>query len=160
MAGARGWGGRGGEAIVRKSPGFSLHEVLVTLVIASVAVSMAVPRLEGVIRRERVRAALNRLAGDLEFTRITAVRTGRPTVLRFVRHPLCPGKGGREWIVARRGGMPDEYPACYSGTNSDSVTYGSRGLLAPYNNRTIRAVDGTVRDSLTISAVGRIYRRF
>jgi len=142
--------------------------VLVTLVIASVAVSMAVPRLEGVIRRERVRAALNRLAGDLEFTRITAVRTGRPTVLRFVRHPLCPGKGGREWIVARRGsadplrrgGMPDEYPACYSGTNSDSVTYGSRGLLAPYNNRTIRAVDGTVRDSLTISAVGRIYRRF
>jgi prepilin-type N-terminal cleavage/methylation domain-containing protein len=153
---------------VRKSPGFSLHEVLVTLVIASVAVSMAVPRLEGVIRRERVRAALNRLAGDLEFTRITAVRTGRPTVLRFVRHPLCAGKGGREWIVARRGsadplrrgGMPDDYPACYTSTNSDSVTYGSRGLLAPYNNRTIRAVDGTVRDSLTISAVGRIYRRF
>jgi prepilin-type N-terminal cleavage/methylation domain-containing protein len=153
---------------VRKSPGFSLHEVLVALVIASVAVSMAVPRLEGVIRRERVRAALNLLAGDLEFTRITAVRTGRPTVLRFVRHPQCPGRGGRAWVVAargsadplRRGGMPDQYPACYTGGSSDSVTYGSRGLLAPFNNRTVRAVDGTVRDSLTISAVGRIYRRF
>ncbi|HSU13192.1 GspH/FimT family pseudopilin [Longimicrobium sp.] len=154
---------------MRKSPGFSLHEVLVTLVIASVAVSMAVPRLEGVIRRERVRAALNRLAGDLEYTRITAVRTARPTVLRFVRDARCPGKGGgRAWVVARRGsaaplrrgGMPDDYPACYSSSNSDSVTFGSHGLLAPYNNRTVRAVDGTVRDSLTISAVGRIYRRF
>jgi hypothetical protein len=48
---------------------------------------------------------------------------------------------------------------CYE-VNADSIAFDSRGLLAPFNNRTVRAVQGDARDSLTVSVVGRIYRRF
>lgn len=147
--------------------GFSLLEVLTTLVVAAIAVSLAVPRLDGVVRRERVRAALDHLAGDLEFTRMAAVRSGQGAVLRFVRDPRCPARGGAGYRVAwrgtaavlRRSPRAEGLPVCYE-VNADSIAYNSRGLLAPFNNRTIHAVQGTARDSLTVSVVGRIYRRF
>ncbi|MFL5539424.1 MAG: Tfp pilus assembly protein FimT/FimU [Longimicrobiaceae bacterium] len=147
--------------------GFSLLEVLTTLVVAAIAVSMAVPRLDALLRRERVRAALNHLAGDLEFTRMAAVRSGEGAVLRFVRDPRCPARGGAGYCVALRGTRavlrcsprPQGLPACYE-VNADSIAYNSRGLLAPFNNRTVRVVQGSARDSLTVSVIGRIYRRF
>ena len=147
--------------------GFSLLEVLTALVVAGIAVSLAVPRLDGVVRRERVRAALNHLAGDLEFTRIAAVRSGAGAVLRLVDDPRCPGRGGIGYHVSYRGSTailrsspaPDGQPVCYE-VNADSIAFNSRGLLAPFNNRTVRAVQGDARDSLTVSVVGRIYRRF
>jgi Tfp pilus assembly protein FimT len=126
-----------------------------------------VPRLDALVRRERVRAALNHLAGDLEFTRMTAVRSGQGAVLRLVRDPRCPVRGGAGYHVAYRGTATvlrrsprvEGVPVCYE-VNADSISYNSRGLLAPFNNRTVRAVRGDARDSLTVSAIGRIYRRF
>ena len=154
---------------MQRIAGFSLHEVLVTLVIASIAMSIAVPRLEGFIRRERVRGAMNRLAGDLEYTRIAAIRHGRGASLRFVPDARCAGRGGGGYVVEVRGTgrilrtsfAPDDFPLCYSMNGAtNAVTYSSNGLLAPFNNRTIRAVEGAIRDSLTVSAIGRIYRRW
>lgn len=148
--------------------GYTLYEMMATLVIAGIAMSFAIPSLEGVLRRERVRGAMNRLAGDLEFTRMAAVRNGRSAVFRFTPAPGCPRPGGtgyriringtstvlREWYPA------DGVPVCFRTNNSDSLIYNSRGLLAPFNNRTIRGELGGARDSLTVSSVGRIYRRF
>jgi len=155
-------------AMPRGRRGVSLMEVVMVMAIMGILVSIATPRLDAYIRRERVRSALNRVAGDLEFTRILAVRSGAPAVLRFTAHPRCPKKGGAGYVIRLRGNPaparvaypPDDYLVCYTSTNSDSVTFGSRGLLAPYNNRTLRAIDGPFRDSLTVSAVGRVYRRF
>ena len=146
--------------------GFSLMELLTALVLAAIALSIAVPRLDALVRRERVRAALNHLAGDLEFTRMAAVRSGQGAVLRLVRDPRCPARGGAGYVVAHRGGAVlrrsprvEGVPVCYE-VNADSISFNSRGLLAPFNNRTVRAVRGDARDSLTVSVVGRIYRRF
>ena len=147
--------------------GFSLLVVLTTLVVVAIAVSMAVPRLDALLRREKVRAAMNHLAGDLEFTRMAAVRSGQGAVLRFVRDPRCPARGGAGYRVSYRGTAtilraspsPTGAPVCYE-VNADSIAYNSRGLLAPFNNRTVRGVQGTARDSLTVSVIGRIYRRF
>ena len=78
-----------------------------------------------------------------------------------------PGHGGVAWEVVAPGSdaplrtspPPDERPAClYIG--GDQIAFGSRGLLAPFNNRTVRAVQDDARDSLTVSVVGRVYRRF
>jgi len=147
--------------------GYSLLELMTALVVAGIAVSLAVPGLEVVLRRERVRAAMNHLAGDLEFTRMTAVRSGQGAVLRLVPDPRCPRRGGAGYRVASRGSdevlraSPGQegVPVCYE-VNADSIAFDSRGLLAPFNNRTVRGVQGTIRDSLTVSVVGRIYRRF
>ena len=148
--------------------GYTLYELMATLMIAGIAMSIAAPRLEGVLRRERVRSAVNRLAGDLEYTRMAAIRNGRGTVLRFVPGPGCPRPGGTGYRIALKGSpvvLRQWYPAdgvavCFVTSNADTLVYNSRGLLAPFNNRTIRGVLGTARDSLTISVVGRIYRRF
>lgn len=149
--------------------GFTLQELLMTLVVASIAVMMAVPRLETFIHRERIRGALNRLAGDLEFTRMAAVRSGNTAVLRFRGDPRCPGATASGYTVTLRGGgrplrtsfAPEEgVPACYSARAADTVAFGSRGMLNPFNNRTFRASSGGYRDSLTVSVMGRVRRRF
>ncbi|HEU4561980.1 MAG TPA: GspH/FimT family pseudopilin [Longimicrobium sp.] len=148
--------------------GYTLFEMMATLVIAGIALSIAVPGMEGVLRRERVRGAMNRLAGDLEYTRMAAVRNGRSTVFRFIPGPGCPPPGGTGYHIRVKGSttvLRQWYPAdgvhvCYWTNNADSLVYNSRGLLAPFNNRTIRGVLGGARDSLTISSLGRIYRRW
>jgi prepilin-type N-terminal cleavage/methylation domain-containing protein len=149
--------------------GFTLQELLMTLVVASIAVMIAVPRLETFIHRERVRSALNRLAGDLEFTRMAAVRSGNTAVLHFRGDPRCPGGTASGYVVTLRGGgqllrqsfAPEEgVPTCFSTRGSDTVAFGSRGMLSPFNNRTFRASSGGYRDSLTVSVMGRVYRRF
>ena len=148
--------------------GYTLLELLTTLALAAIALSMAVPRMEQVLRRERVRAAMYHLAGDLELARMTAVRSGSGAALRFTPDARCPKRGGAGYCVGVRftpgcvrASPParDELPVCYE-VNADSIAFDSRGLLAPFNNRTVRAVLGDARDSLTVSVVGRIYRRF
>jgi prepilin-type N-terminal cleavage/methylation domain-containing protein len=147
--------------------GFSLLELLTALAVAGLALSFAVPRLDAVLRRERVRAAMNHFAGDLEFARMAGVRSGSGAVLRLVRDPRCPRRGGAGYRVAVRGSAAvlraspaaGGAPVCYE-VNADSIAFDSRGLLAPFNNRTVRAVQGDARDSLTVSVVGRVYRRF
>lgn len=160
--------GAAGEAAVGHGRGYTLFELMATLVIAGIAMSIAVPSMEGVLRHERVRGAMNRLAGDLEFTRMAAVRNGRSAVLRFTPTPGCPRPGGAGYritlkgtsTVLRRWYADERVAVCFQTTNRDSLVYNSRGLLAPFNNRTIHGVLGPARDSLTVSAIGRIYRRF
>ncbi|HYH80359.1 MAG TPA: GspH/FimT family pseudopilin [Longimicrobium sp.] len=148
--------------------GYTLFEMMATLVIAGIAMSIAVPSLEGVLRRQRVRAAMNALAVDLEFTRMAAVRNGASAVLRFTPGSPCAGRGAAGYRIGLKGSATvlresfaaDAATVCFATTNADSVVFNSRGLLAPFNNRTIRGVLGSARDSLTISVVGRVYRRF
>jgi prepilin-type N-terminal cleavage/methylation domain-containing protein len=152
---------------VGKGRGFTLAELMIALVVAGLAMGMAVPRLEGVLRRARTVGALNRLATDLEFTRMAAVRSGAGATLRFVTDRHCPARGGGGYVVRVRGDLavlrrstaPDELPVCYQ-VNADSIAFDSRGLLAPFNNRTVRVVLDGRRDSLTVSVMGRVYRRW
>jgi len=148
--------------------GYTLYELMATLVIAGIAMSIAVPSMEGVLRRERVHSAMNRLAGDLEFTRMVAIRDGSSAVFRFVPGPGCRRPGGTGYRIALKGSKTtlreshpvDAIPVCYTTNNADTLVYNSRGLLAPFNNRTITGVLGNARDSLTVSVAGRIYRRY
>src|SRR4051812_14584903 len=142
-------------------------EMAIAVTVAGILVSIAVPRMEAIIRRERVRGATNRLAADLGYTRTLAIRNGTSAVLRFTPDPRCSGSSGAGYRIGLRGRpavlraqVPDAGLAvCYQSNTSDTVVYTSRGLLAPFNNRTIRVVEGSARDSLTISVAGRILVR-
>ncbi len=147
--------------------GYTLMEMMVALTVAGILMSMVGPRMEAMVRRERVRGVTNRLAADLEYTRMLAVRSGSSAVLRFIRDARCPRRGGAGYHVAMLGRADairtwtteTGVTVCLETGNADSVVYNSRGLLAPFNNRTVWAVDGGVRDSLTVSVAGRILIR-
>jgi hypothetical protein len=92
-------------------------------------------------------------------------------VVRFVRDPDCAWagrRGGRSYLLAPRvpAGSPRpstlrtlEDRVCYDVNGSDSLVFNSRGLLAPFNNRTIWTAADDVRDSVTVSVAGRIRHR-
>jgi prepilin-type N-terminal cleavage/methylation domain-containing protein len=157
-----------------RKEGFSMAELLAVLTIVAVLTAVAAPRLNGYLARQRVRSALNLLAGDIAHARMTAVRTGRGAVLRFHPDPSCAAVGrtaGHAYTVAERGAgnvrarrssarAPGGGPVCLRTNGADSLVFNSRGLVVPFANRTVWSVQGTTRDSLTVSAVGRVYRRF
>ncbi|HEX2202114.1 MAG TPA: GspH/FimT family pseudopilin [Longimicrobium sp.] len=151
--------------------GYTLVEVMMVLVILGVAAAMTGPSLRRWTAKVRVQAALNLVATDLAHARIQAVRSGRGAVVRFQASGDCGGRraGHRYVVVARPARVVrstsvrmDGARVCLEYTNSDTVAFNSRGLLVPFANRTIRAtaVRGQVRDSLTLSVAGRIFRRF
>jgi prepilin-type N-terminal cleavage/methylation domain-containing protein len=156
---------------VRDARGVSLPEVVVVLTLMGVLVSLATPRMARFVRVTRVHGAAMLLRQDLSFARMLAVRSGHGAVVRFYPSPDCAwaGKrGGRAYRVVPRGPAlpaPDASlrllgpRVCFDLNNSDSLVYNSRGLLAPFNNRTIWVADDDVRDSLTLSVTGRIFWR-
>lgn len=151
--------------------GHSLPELLAVLSIVGILVSIAVPRLDGYISRARVRGAAGMLRGDLTHARMLGVRSGHGSVVTFLREPECADddpRAGRAWRVAARGPSRAEIPAslralagrvCYAWNGSDSMIFNSRGVLAPFNNRTLRVREGAVVESVTVSVAGRILHR-
>jgi Tfp pilus assembly protein FimT len=133
--------------------------------------SLAVPRMERFVRYTRVRGAAVMVRQDLQFARMLAIRSGHGAVVRFFQAPECAWagrQGGNRYLVAPR--APDTAAArmslrmlgerlCLNLNGSDSLVYNSRGLLAPFNNRTIWVAEADVRDSITVSVAGRVYLR-
>ena len=152
-----------------RNRGYTLVEVLLVLALVGIVTSLTAPPLMAWLARVRVQAALNRLTVDIQHARMLGVRSGHGAVVRLIPSSDCPG-GGHAYVVATRGpsgkvvrraSVPVDGPrVCIVSNNSDSIAFNSRGLLIPFSNRTIRGVRGDVEESLTISVLGRIYRRF
>ena len=145
--------------------GHTLAELLVALVIVAVAASLAVPSFSGVIARMRVRAALDVVSADLYYARMMGIRSGYGAVVRLERGPCRPGyrivvRGTAERLARVRRVGDVAVGVCLMSNNSDTIAFNSRGLPVPFTNRTVRAIRGGVRDSLTLSTMGRVYRRF
>jgi prepilin-type N-terminal cleavage/methylation domain-containing protein len=155
---------------MRRAAGFTMLEVMVVLVIIGIATGIVAPRMHAYLARNRVRVALNRLAADLAYARAVAVSSGSGSVLRFHPEPECGERATVAYSIARRGTPPG--PArrsdlrdvggrvCLLFNGPDSVAFNSRGLLLPFQNRTVWGTEAGARDSLTISVMGRVYRRF
>ena len=71
----------------RNSPGFSLVETLIVLVIIAVVLGFAVPGSHSQIIAKEVDAASGRLFRDLQLARVESIRRGVPVV-------LCPSADG------------------------------------------------------------------
>lgn len=155
--------------------GFTLVELAVVLGLMGIAAALAVPWMHAWIVHLRTRSAANQLAGDLAQVRALAVRGGWGAQLVIEPSPECPspasGAAGYRYRIealadgadpaarvdlrARRGRI------CLSSNRSAEVVFDSRGLIAGHNNRTLVVREGThPADTITLSSVGRVYRRF
>ena len=159
----------------RRRAGFTLLEVLTALVIVGVLASLVAPSFSAFLAGLRTRGALAAFATDVAYARALAVKNGRRTVLQFIPSPECEAthpryRAGfayrvvvraRRQVVAREVSLRERSPGiCLEMNGSDTLAFNSRGLLVPLGNRRVRAVFRDARDSLTVSALGRVYRRW
>jgi type II secretory pathway pseudopilin PulG len=142
------------------SPGFTLIELSLLLVLFALLSALAIPSFSGTLSRARTRAALDRLAGDLFLARSLAARSGRPLRVRFGPAGECAdfyeitGDTGVLRRVTVRSGSAG---VCLSSNVPGAMRVNSRGMLVG-SPRTVWARSGGEADSATISIVGRVYR--
>jgi Tfp pilus assembly protein FimT len=159
---------------MRRREGVTLAELAVVVVIAGIVAGLVLPPLAGVLATLRTRAATNQLAADLAYTRALALREGNRARLVIEPAAVCPapspGAAGTRYrlhagesrrVVAERDLADRGGSLCVASNRSAEVTFNSRGVLVGHNNRTLSVRDrGYPADTLVLSAVGRILRRY
>lgn len=156
--------------------GYTLVEVLTTLVVLGILAMLVAPSLGGMTARVKRRAALDRVAGDIAYAKMLAVRSGRPVELRALaaQGAACPAAGGytpmagyslvmiganAERSVKRVEFAADARGVCVSTSNAGNVLrFNSRGLPSTLASRQFRATSAGRTDSLAVSQAGRVLR--
>lgn len=154
--------------------GFTLVEVLAVGTVIAVLLSIATPRMTEFVDAVRARGTLDRLATDLYFARMLAVRDRRSVELRLdddadqcvVRYRVrvretnhdeagdaAPGGALTRVVRAEPGGF------CVRHTGGSTVVFNARGLLIPPGKSFfIRGREEEQR--LVISIAGRVRRSY
>ena len=89
--------------MLKPSPGFSLVELMITLAIFSVLISLAIPNYAEWIRNTKVRTAAEAIQNGLQLAKTEAVR--RNTTVRFqltdtLDSSCAPSTTGPHWVVS------------------------------------------------------------
>lgn len=89
-------------ASTERNGGFTLVELLVTLAIGSIMLSLAVPSLSGMLAIQRSNSTVNALVSVLNLARNEAIkRNGRAVLCKSADGATCTASGGWEqgWIL-------------------------------------------------------------
>lgn len=87
---------------IGKSNGFTLIELMVTLAVLAILVTVAVPSFTGIMASNRVTTEINAFIGALQFARSAAIQKGgSTTVCASMNGASCSGAGSWDtgWIV-------------------------------------------------------------
>ncbi len=86
----------------RAAPGFTLVELLVTVVVLAVVLTLGLPALQRTLERNRVTSDANRLVSALHLARSEAVKRGERVLVCPSRDgQTCGGDWSAGWIVLR-----------------------------------------------------------
>ena len=152
--------------------GFTLVELLLTLTLLAVVLSLVAPRLSGMLAGNRTDGVISRVSGDIMTARMEAIRTGSSVHLRLDNSGACvrPARGAAAdgWTLVRSDGnrlhtvtRGDLGPGvCVQSTGDASILINSRGLLGPFENRTVWVSYRGRADTITVSVLGRVLRRY
>jgi type IV fimbrial biogenesis protein FimT len=87
---------------IGRALGFTMIEILMTIAIAAILMSLAVPSFRYITNSNRIASELNGLLGDLQLARAEAIKEGRTvTVCQSGDGASCTGSGNWEggWIA-------------------------------------------------------------
>ena len=146
-------------SLARRSRGFTLMELMITIVILGILVAIAAPRMNAYLRRTNVDAVLNNLVGDIQYTRMLAVRSGRSSRLTigttgtaYTITTTQPDESTRE---AKRVNLAWDAPGFT--LTPTTLTFNSRGLLTSESVK-LKAEGRGQADSVLVLITGRPYR--
>lgn len=144
---------------VRGRSGHTLIELAIVLVMIGIAISFATPRMSRYLSALRVSRALDRVASDVAFARISAMRTGAAVRVTFT------GAAGYTITVPstsrtlRSVSLATEMPgtSLTPPTSDSRLDFDSRGILRSVGTGRLVAASGGARDSVTLTLAGRMY---
>lgn len=145
--------------------GFTIIELMVTLVVAAIILALAVPSFGDFIANNRLTTTTNNFVTAISFARSEAVK--RSNVVRVVAiSPTSANEWGGGWQVVDNGGnvlrVFQSDPSVITMDDAGDITtltFDSRGFLASLAGGTSISIcdnrDGETGRQLTISATGR-----
>lgn len=94
-----------------KEKGFTLLEMMLTIAILAILVTMAVPSYRNMLERQKIRSALNQWQSAFYFAQREAMRLKEPVILcaskTGIKCDASPGKQFNQgWVVMARNGDP------------------------------------------------------
>jgi prepilin-type N-terminal cleavage/methylation domain-containing protein len=144
----------------RRDAGHTLIELSIVLLLIGIAVSLAAPAMGRYMARTRVERAIERVASDLAFTRIAAIRNGQPVELVFESGSQYSIRVPSTAATLRTVSLAEDMPgvAVTAPTADSRLEFDARGVLRSIGTGTLRATDGSVTESATLTLAGRVYR--
>lgn len=144
--------------------GYTLIEMMVAVALLGVMLALAAPRLEGLTRANRLRAAIDRVSSDLTLARLSAVREGRQASLRIDdqgrRYTVTiDNADGTAASTLKTVVVNTEYKGVTLDPQAAQVSFDSRGMWRS-GATSIRAIRDGRGATLTITGVGRINRDY
>ncbi len=154
--------------IPNRASGFTLIELIITVVIASILISLAAPSFSGFIKNNRLASQANDFMADVAFARSEAVKRGASiTICRSGNGADCLNgtKWDEGWIVVNGAGQVLRVHEKLTGDNTisaslaveDSIVYNRSGLMTPMPAavETISICDGPKGRLIEIAITGR-----
>lgn len=159
------------EPRARRTAGFTLIEMMVTIVLMSILMALAFPSMTTWIRNSRVRAVSDSLQNGLRVAQAEALRRSRQTAFSLTNSDtpqtsLTPAANGRNWSINTVQLMTDETAAFVEGgvlgsagtdvriTGPASVCFNSLGRLvvnpAPFVGGACAATDIPARYDVSL----------
>ena len=139
-------------------------ELMTVLVLILVIASLAAPSMGGYVGRTKTRGALDRVANDIAFARVAAIREGRRATIDF------GGAGSTTYTIELQGraapirtvALGREYPGVTVSppTATRTLVFDSRGLLLSTDPGAIVIRAAGLADSAHITTAGRVYRAY
>jgi type IV fimbrial biogenesis protein FimT len=141
--------------------GYTLAELMAVIVIAGIIATIAVPRLSGYIRHLSARSAVSTVVSDLALARTQAVREGRTVSLRVTgaaAYQVTVDVGANPVRTLKTVNVAGTRRTVTLTPNPTTISFDPRGMLRPGSGAELRIARGTQIDTISISAVGRVYR--
>jgi type IV fimbrial biogenesis protein FimT len=162
-----------------RAAGFTMVEMMMTVAIAAIVLTLAVPSFRYVTNSNRIAAEINGLLGDLQFARAEAIKEGRTvTVCVSSNGTQCTGTTNWQngWIVFSDPadiGVVDANEVIlrvqkpFSGTDTfvsnglSAVTFNREGYAAPIATGTLFTLHDSTSNSawtrcLAFSTIGQV----
>lgn len=151
---------------MNKNTGFTIIELMITLALMGIFMTLAVPSMGSIIKNNRLSTQANEFVTALQLARSEAIKRATAINVTATDASATDNEWGKGWSVATTGGTTLQTFAALppantlnSTANRSSYQYLQTGMLAAGNTDTLVLCDdrtGETGRQITITATGRI----